>query len=134
MFKYLWQARFKDGHVIKQPPDDRYSKHVDGAEYNPSAFRDIVEYLDKSPMVMFSLENDREACAVNLEDGEFFINGTVLKLERPLEELVDRQVIYFRTMRIDNKTNRQIVYAYNFGYKGTDPESGKVIEKIITIQ
>lgn len=57
MFHYLWTAIFADGTHIHQPPDDRYSKHDDMAEYNPSAFRDILDKMQESKLVGFDLSS-----------------------------------------------------------------------------
>lgn len=134
MLKYLWEATYKDGHQINQPIDDRYSKHVDGAEHNPSSFRDLLDYMDTSPLELFALVgHDRQIYAFNLETGEFFVNGTLFMLDQPLEELTDRKLIYFRTQRADIQSGEQVTYAYNFGYEGLD-ENGKRVKKIITIR
>lgn len=134
MFKYHWEATFKDGHMITQPADDRYSKHDDKAEHNPSAFRDILDYLEQSPLEFFALVGqDRQIFAVSLETGEFFVNGTTFYLDQPLEELQDRKLIYFRTNRMNMQTHEQYVHAFNFGYEGKHPESGKIVKKVITI-
>ena len=137
MFKYLWQAKFANDGVISQPEDDRYSKHDDNAEHNPSAFRDIQEYEEKSgvPLVQFSLHGrDGGIYAVNLLSGEFFMNGTVFMLDQPLEELKDRKLIYYRTNRMNMQTHERYTHAFNFGYEGKHPESGKIVKKVITIQ
>ena len=138
MFKYLWEAVFEDGHKITQPQDDRYSKHVEGAEHNPSSFRDLLDYAENvSPLAIFSLHantvSDSEIYAVNLLNGEFFVNGTTFTLDQPMEELIDRKVIYYRTKRMDMTTQDQYIYAYNFGYEGKHPESGKIVKRIITV-
>lgn len=135
MLKYLWEASYKDGNYIRQPLDDKYSRHVEGAEHNPSSFRDLLDYEATSPLVMFALiGHDRQVYAVNIETGEFFVNGTTFMLDQPLEELLDRKVIYYRTQRMDLQTGQQYTYAYNFGYEGKHPESGKIVKRIITIQ
>lgn len=135
MLKYQFEATFKDGHTLRQPLDDRYSKHNDKAEHNPSAFRDILDYQQVSPLLMFALVgHDRQIYAVNLENGEFFVNGTVFMLDQPLEELADRKLIYFRTQRANLQTGEQHTHAYNFGYEGKHPESGKIVKRIITIR
>lgn len=136
MLKYLWQARFANDGVISQPEDDRYSRHDDKAEHNPSAFRDILDYQEKTdiPLVQFSLHSrEGEIYAVNILTGEFFINGSVIMLEQPLEELKDRKLIYYRTRRADMITREQYVQAYNFGYEGKHPESGRIVKKVVTI-
>ena len=43
-FAYLWRAEFSNGKKITQDPEDLYSKHNSKAEYNPSSFRDFLDY------------------------------------------------------------------------------------------
>ena len=50
-FKYLWSARFANGHTITQHPQDLYSKHNPESAYNPSSFRDFLDYAEKHPDV-----------------------------------------------------------------------------------
>lgn len=135
MLKYLWEATYKDGHIIHQPLDDKYSKHDDAAEHNPSSFRDLMDYAEKSPLETFALVgHDRQIFAVSLTNGQFFVNGGVFMLDQPLEELLDRKIIYYRTQRMNLQTGEQYTYAYNFGYEGKHPESGKIVKRIITIR
>ncbi len=135
MLKYLWEASYKDGTLIRQPIDDKYSKHDDSAEHNPSSFRDLQDYEAVSPLETFALGgHDRQTYAVSLKSGEFFVNGTIFMLDQPLEELLDRKVIYYRTQRMNLETGEQYTYAYNFGYEGKHPESGKIVKKVITIR
>jgi hypothetical protein len=135
MLKYLFEVTFKDGHMIRQPIDDRYSKHVEGAEHNFSAFTDVQEYIEKSPVDVFALVgHDRQIYAVSLETGQFFVNGTTFMLDQPFEELLDRKLIYFRTRRADLQSGEVQTYAYNFGYEGKHPASGKIMKRIITIR
>lgn len=134
MLKYLWEASYEDGKYIRQPLDDKYSKHDDTAEHNPSAFRDLLDYMEQSPLEMFALVgHDRQIYAVNLKSGEFFVNGTTFMLDQPLEELTDRKLIYFRTQRANLQSGEQFTYAYNFGYEGLD-ENNKRVKKVITIR
>lgn len=134
MFKYLWEATFEDGRIITQPEDDRYSKHVDGAEHNFSAFRDVIDHMEKSPLEFFALVGrDRQVFAVSLKSGEFFVNGTTFMLDQPLEELKDRKIVYFRTKRANMQSREQSIHAYNFGYEGKDAK-GNVIKKVITVR
>lgn len=134
MFKYLFEATFADGHIITQPADDRYSKHVDGAEHNFTAFTDVLEYIEQSPLEFFALVGqDRQVFAVSLKTGEFFVNGTTFMLDQPMEELTDRKIIYYRTKRMNMQNGDQYIEAYNFGYEGKTP-TGKVIKKVITVR
>ena len=135
MLKYLWEATFKDGHIIRQPLDDRYSKHDESAEHNPSSFRDLLDYMETTPLEFFALVgHDRQIFAANLPTGEFFVNGGVFMLDQPLEELLDRKIIYYRTQRMNLETSEQYTYAYNFGYEGKHPESGKIVKRIMTVR
>ena len=131
----MWEATFRNGGTMVQPEDDRYSKHVDGAEHNPSAFQDLLDYSQNvSPLSTFVLKSKRgDTYAINLDSGEFFMNGVVFKLDQPLEELIGRELIFFRTMRLNMASQEQYVYAFNFGYKGKHPESGKIVKKVVTI-
>lgn len=138
MFKYRWTAEFEDASFITQPEDDRYSKHDDNAEWNPSSFRDIQEH--DGILRYFSLFNkSQDTYTIDLYTGIFTVvkNGDCstemeFSLERPLEELSDRELIYFRTMRMNMQTGEQYIHAYNFGYKGKDKD-GNVVEKVITV-
>ena len=132
MLTYLWEATFEDGNVIVQPQDDKYSKYDDNLSHNPSAFRDILDYAEKSPLAVFALKSDTSIYAVRLTTGEIFVNGTIFAIEQAGSKLKDRKVIYFRTMSstIDGP-NPQVV-SYNLGYEGKN-ELGKVEKRIITI-
>ena len=139
-FKYLWIAEYADGNILAQPLDDRYTKHDDNLEHNPSSFRDLLDYEDVSPLVNFRLIKApipglplKEVASVDLGTGVFTLGDMEFMLERPLELLKDRQIIYFRTHRMNMQTQEQYIHAYNFGYKGMD-DNGKIVEKVVTIQ
>ena len=135
MFYYLWTAIFADGTRIQQPSNDRYSKHDDNAEYNPSAFRDILDKQQESELIGFELKSvdGLHACFLNMQSRSFVIDSNRIWLERPGEELTDIKLIYFRTMESTSKNPEPRVVAYNFGYAGKDSRSGKIVEKVITI-
>ena len=62
LFPFLWQAKFADGHSVRQDPQDRYSKFDPKATYNPSSFRDFLDYSEANPdtpLMEFRLENER---------------------------------------------------------------------------
>lgn len=132
MLTYLWEATFEDGNVIVQPQDDKYSKHDDNLSHNPSAFRDILDYAEKSPLTVFALKSGTSIYAVRLSTGEIFVNGTIFSLEQTESGLKDRKVIYFRTMSSTIDELNQQVISYNLGYEGKN-ELGKVEKRIITI-
>lgn len=134
---YLWYAIFEDGYRFVQPEDDRYSKYDPSKTHNPSSFRDVLDYSEKSPLKAFGLYNKyipTKSIKLTLDDGRFTTaNCDSFKLEAVGDELVDRQIIYYRTMQCDMKSGEQRVMSYNIGYKGKDRATGKVIEKVITI-
>lgn len=133
--KYRWVATFEDGTEIVQPDDDRYSKHDDGADHNPSAFRDILDYEKVSKLRIFTLIDSKgEPFAdIDLNTRSFWLNGTNFRLEDPFTELTDTKLIYYRSMSKDFMTGRVECLAYNFGYEGKD-EKGKVIKKVVTLR
>jgi len=146
--QYLWTAWFDDGTVIKQPADDRYSKHEDDADNNPSAFRDIIDHQKKANLIYFDINDDVFAYGIDLPSGRFGINGTWFSLEDISNPIKDRKLIYYRTVdkdivlntvvEKDGKTTTTIdekeprVIAYYFGYEGKNA-SGKIETKVIRI-
>lgn len=91
----LWKATFEDGTVIKQPQNDHYSKHVDGAEHNPSSFRDILDKEKESPLLKFELDGT----SVDLTTGEFTVNGTTFTINEQNHIPNRPKLIYFRETR-----------------------------------
>lgn len=134
--KYLWTAVFYDGTSMTQPQDDKYSKHDDSKEYNPSSFRDVIEYSEKSPIWAFIISNpddENDFYGVRLADGMFCAGGKEFALDKQDEKIVDKQIIYYRTMQANMQTGEQRCVAYNIGYKGKDLATGRVTEKVITV-
>lgn len=135
MLKYLWEATFQDGHVIKQSADDKYSKHDDKAAHNPSAFRDILDYQKKSPLMFFALVGEEvpNIFAVSMATGEFYVNNATFHITGPPVESTERKLIYYRTQQANLQTGEMQTVSYNFGYeiKGVN---GKNIKKVVTIR
>jgi len=129
--KFLWTATFADGHIIQQPEDDRYSKHDDTSEWNPSSFRDIIEYSETSPLVLFAILNEEHKVELELNSGTFTQNG----LRYQIGPSGENKLIYFRDMNqenVDGEWQEPYVVNYNIGYEYKD-EHGKVQKRIITI-
>lgn len=143
--KYLWTAYFEDGLEIQQPANDRYSKHDDEAEWNPSAFRDVLEAQEKGNKLtsfeltrVYGYAQIGEVFWVNLEDGRFAVSNdggldSYFKMED--EPLTDRKLIYHRIMRqefTDGEPGEPFVHQYAIGYEGKDSD-GKVHKHIIYV-
>lgn len=130
----LWKAYFPNGASIFQNKDDRYSKHDDNAEHNPSAFRDILDYpLDP---YWFTLEDETKTVAgVDLSEGKFIVGPDYNWFSLESEPLTDRKLIYFRDInweQIDGVTQDPYVVRYAIGYEGKNPE-GKIEKKVLYI-
>lgn len=129
-----WVATFDDDTMIVQPEDDSYSGHDETKEWNPSAFRDI---LDKGieKVVMFTIMgNDTdERVSLDLTTGEFWTETSIFTLED--EPLRDRKLIYYREIErtwVDGVENEPIVKRYVIGYEGKNSRN-KVEKKVIYI-
>lgn len=145
--RILWSAVFEDGHIIDQPQDDKYSKHDETAEWNPSSFRDLLEYEEISKLKWFHLLETKKRSvtirnghdvtshariwALNAQTGDFYLDGVKFRLD---DWQGDRKLIYFRKMlrdNIDGEWQEPRVASYNFGYEYN--ENGKTVKRIITI-
>ena len=124
--KYLWTAEFADGSTIEQPEDDRYSKHDDSAEWNPSAFRDILEH--PSELVRFTLGS----ISIDMLTGVISISGTDFKIN---DEDTKRKLIFYRDIErtyVDGVDMGSKVVSYSVGYEYKD-NKGKVHKRIMRI-
>ena len=142
ILSWRWQARFADGKVICQPPDDKYSKHDDSKDWNPSSYRDFLDYFDggKKELLAFGIWNSEhhEVIMVGFDLKKPYIvtyrNGDdrVKIVHDGPEGLSDLQPIYYREMQntvVDGKFGEPEVVAYNIGYQGKD-KSGKNVKYI----
>lgn len=131
---YLWTAYFEDETVIEQPADDRYSKHDETKEWNPSSFRDILDKTDAGIQVdLFVLYGDGVVHTVDLVHGKFTIDGTELELENDCTS--PRKLIYYRTIEkdyVDGEETDERIVGYSFGYEYKD-EKGRVKKAVITL-
>lgn len=131
--KFLWTAVFKDGTIINQPDDDRYSKYKEGAEHNFSAFRDVQDKGIKN-VAVFGLANESEVYAVNLELGQFSVGDQLFSLED--EILQQRKLVFFREVlqnwKLGEDSGIPKVNRYILGYEGKNSQN-KVEKKFIYI-
>lgn len=148
---WLWCAEFCNGKTICQPEDDKYSKHDPNANWNPSAFRDFLDYFgdNKDKLVSFSLKNSNtgEEVSVCFDDNRPFISilppdegkepSTVSFFgdNRVVEGLHNGQPIYYREMEnvaVNGVFGKPRVVAYVVGYQGQDKD-GKNYRKMVRI-
>jgi len=132
--KYLWKAEFVDGHVIEQPKDDKHPDHDDSAEWNPSAFRLVTDYWEKSPLLRFTLSNGHDSYALDLVTGRFNFNGTTFLMDE--EGQIYRKLIFFRNINwemIDGVPQDPYVVNYTIGYEFKN-EKDRVVKKYLMIE
>lgn len=145
--KYRWVALFKKK-MIKQPLDDKYSKHDPTAEWNPSSFRDFQDYFDEhqNELELFHLISEDADYAVDLTDqgkpkiletkrGSHWGADKTVILHREKRPLSDVRIIYYRKMelRVENgHAGSPEVVGYVLGYQGTD-KNGNNRQKTITV-
>lgn len=123
--RYKWQAIFGDGTRITQPDNDRYSKYDPTKEHNPSAFRDVEDKREKTPLVAFVLRDitdDSQAVLLDLEARIFYVNNMPLKLAGDEQFIYDMNckpagLIYYRTMEQKMSSgSKPIVKSHTIGY------------------
>lgn len=140
MYSWRWHAHFSNGKVIIQPEDDKYSKHDDNKDWNPSSFRDFLDYFNdhKDKLTSFGLVNKekRQAVLVRFDRGSIkmfsYKDGDldVTPINKEEKKLSEVQPIYFRKMQnkaINGVFGEPEVIAYTIGYQGHD-ENGKNVK------
>lgn len=119
--KYIWQAGFDDGTKLTQPENDQYSKHIEGAEHNPSSFRDFLDKCETARPVWFGLISNEEEYLVDLITGEFVVNGSPFSVqEQNVEPPKMPKLIYFREVRkefVDGQEQDAYVNRYFLGWE-----------------
>lgn len=133
--KYLWSGIFANGKVIDQPADDRYSKHVEGAEWNPSAFRDLQDYQGICNLHIFQLNGEDQRHSVDLRSGQFTVNRQHFFMDDN-DINSERKLIFYRVVQHHNNDGvweeDPIVVGYKFGYEYKNSK-GRNVEKVIII-
>ena len=139
--EWRWQAVFyndkldgDDAVFITQPEDDRYSKHDDNADWNPSAYRDFLDYFNehKEELKEFRLFNKNgPAVVVDFHDRKHpFIRGEA----RMFDRVEDSQPIYYRKMEntvVNGRFGEPRVRAYVVGFQGK--VNGKNVQQTVEV-
>lgn len=139
-FDWLWQARFSDGKVICQDPEDKYSKHDDSKDWNPSSFRDFLDYFNsnRDKLTSFGIVNSRQrkVVVVRFDENKIrmfkYTDGDV-DVEHIHDEhttLYNVQPIYYRKMQnrsVNGVFGEPEILFYTVGYQGQDG-SGRNIQ------
>lgn len=75
--KYLWIAKFEDGTLFKQNPEDKSMM-----EEGRNCYFDLLQLIkDGQSLRSFSLKSDDDLVTVDLKTGLFYVNGLALLLE-----------------------------------------------------
>lgn len=145
-YKFMWVAKFK-GKTIRQDPEDRYSKHDPKAEWNPTSFRDYVDYAEEhlGELERFELKNKNTRVWVDFcKDGKPVIyeeitnrwgNTRVSILHKEKRPLTNLRVIYYRKMECEVKNGElgePYVRGFVIGYQGID-ENGMNRKKEVVV-
>lgn len=142
-FKYLWSARFANGHTITQHPQDLYSKHNPESAYNPSSFRDFLDYVEKHPdipVIDFTLFNKEEAYKVIInsvrpaitydERNRYGVSTKHYELFRCKRDLTNIRPIYYRRMEMDVMTGEKRCLGFVIGFQGNESNGGNYKKEI----
>lgn len=146
MFKYLWKATFEH-RTITQHPEDKYSKFDPKAEYNPSSFRDFIDYFDahKKELRKFELISKENIFTIDFSsEGKPVIycdrygrygshsHAILYREKRPLHDI---RVIYYRKCECECRNGvfgAPRVNSYVIGFQGLD-ENGHNRQKQISV-
>ena len=145
-FKYLWSAKFANGHVVRQHPNDLYSKHNPKAPHNPSSFRDFLDYVESHPdvpVVEFKLSNKDKAYTVGFEqsgrpviyydeNNKYGIPTKHYEWFKCKRDLTNIRPIYYRQMEMDLLTGEKRCLGFVIGFQGNE-SNGNNYQKTINV-
>ena len=145
-FKYLWSAKFANGHVVRQHPNDLYSKHNPKAAHNPSSFRDFLDYAESHPdvpVVEFKLSNKEKAYTVGFgqpgrpviyydENNKYGIPTKHYEWFKCKRDLTNIRPIYYRQMEMDLLTGEKRCLGFVIGFQGNE-SNGNNYQKTINV-
>ena len=145
-FKYLWSAKFANGHIVRQHPNDLYSKHNPKASHNPSSFRDFLDYAESHPdvpVVEFKLSNKDKAYTVGFEqpgrpviyydeNNKYGIPTKHYEWFKCKRDLTNIRPIYYRQMEMDLLTGEKHCLGFVIGFQGNE-SNGNNYQKTINV-
>ena len=145
-FKYLWSAKFANGHIVRQHPNDLYSKHNPKASHNPSSFRDFLDYVESHPdvpVVEFKLSNKDKAYTVGFEqpgrpviyydeNNKYGIPTKHYEWFKCKRDLTNIRPIYYRQIEMDLLTGEKRCLGFVIGFQGNEP-NGNNYQKTINV-
>ena len=145
-FKYLWSAKFANGHIVRQHPNDLYSKHNPKASHNPSSFRDFLDYVESHPdvpVVEFKLSNKDKTYTVGFEqpgrpviyydeNNKYGIPTKHYEWFKCKRDLTNIRPIYYRQMELDILTGEKRCLGFVIGFQGNEP-NGNNYQKTINV-
>ena len=125
--KYLFSAKYKDGSIYEQNPED-----ISITDPLRSCYFD----LKQEEIELFELTDKKNYYLVDLSDGHFEINNVPFYLHDKALPLINMRLIFFRqhthTLSEGNKyQSHEIMYRY--GWQAND-EKGNNIQHIIEIE
>lgn len=142
-FKYLWGARFANGHIITQHPQDLYSKHNPESAYNPSSFRDFLDYVESHPdvpVVEFRLFNKEKSYTMNFEssrpiiyydeNNKYGIPTKHYEWFKCKRDLTNIRPIYYRRMEMDVMTGEKRCLGFVIGFQGNESNGNNYKKEI----
>lgn len=147
---WLWEACFYNGKLaeddpvyIIQPPDDKYSKHNDKAGWNPSSYRDFLDYFKdhKDELQWFRLKKSGKTCYVVVnfrKNGYVSIfstdGGDSVKMLVEPTKIRNAQPIYYREMQntsVNGVFGEPECIAYVVGFQGK--KDGKNYQQVVRV-
>jgi len=113
--KYLFDANFSDGSVIRQTPED-----VSALDPSKSAFFDV---LQRNDLVFFRLRDREHSYSVDLIDGSFYIDTFAFEAQpsgQPIPEGGKYKLIYWRDHKhifnAGEENSHEVAYRFGWEY------------------
>ena len=135
MLKYLFTAHYADGTTINQDQADDAVTSISGAR---SMFYSVLKYQEKSPLVAFVLHDVSESStnkyAVNVQTGEFIINGARFYVHDKDLPLKNMRIVFFRRHSHSMTTGARHLgheIVYRVGWQANDAD-GKNHQGVIS--